>query len=107
MGCSGSVAGNAGASKQKKFDDNKCLRENGLQPMNKPQLAAFEPWWKQIIEDMKAGSIDAESMASMGAITTDETVGEAIKKLFDQLDEDSDGKLNKEEGIQFIKNVNG
>lgn len=45
MGCSGSTAGNAGAAGKKKFDDNKILREKGLQPLNKNELKAFNDLW--------------------------------------------------------------
>lgn len=110
MGCSGSAAGNAGVAKGKKVDDNKVLRDAGLQPLDKNQCTLFNAWFAAVCAACKpkegeAGSQHQDDMMDM--LKDDEATVAAQKHKYEQADEDMDGKLNCAECQVFLKNLLG
>jgi len=50
MGCQGSKAGGGAGPKGKKIDDNKILKDSGIQPLAKNQLKLFNTFFNGIFK---------------------------------------------------------
>jgi len=108
MGCSGSAAGNAAGPKGKKVDDNKVLRDAGLQPLTKPELALFNGLFAAVCAACKPKDGEAAGHNHEGLMMVlQDDQNEAQKHLYERADADMDEKLNKEECAAFLKSVLG
>ena len=113
MGCSSSKAGGvmidarmpkAGTPED---GDNKILEAQGLQPLNIGQLKTYNRWFSMIFEG--AQEFGQKLMGGQQSLGLGDIMQKADpefqEELFKKLDDDNDGKLTREQGMDFVKQL--
>ena len=87
--------------------DNKILEGHGLQPLNMGQLKTYNKWFSMIFQG--AQEFGQKLMGGQQSLGLGDIMQKADPEfqedLFKKLDDDNDGKLTREQGLDFVKQL--